>query len=196
MGLKINQGATFRASIYCTSQRFVTATTSASAKIGALTVTIATGGQGEILAGDRVVFGTVTDGAELKAYLVDTGIEDLSLGGTLTLETALEAVVGSGVSVKVYKPSDLTGFDARAEIRPSATSPTVTAEIECSITEPMKGKIDLLITDEVTEVIPTTGTTWDKYETYQTDVEIYNATDVYRVYNGPILVSPEVTKNE
>lgn len=94
-------------------------------------------------------------------------------------------------------PINLTGYTARASIRPSADSSTITASFVCTFApDRTTGVIVISLTDTVTSGIPTTGkTAYDKLAKYQWDMEIISAGGVVtRLLNGLVEVSPEVTR--
>jgi hypothetical protein len=94
-------------------------------------------------------------------------------------------------------PINLTGYTARASIRPTADSTTTTATFVCTFaTDRSTGVITISLTDTVTSGIPTTGkTAYDKLAKFQWDMEIVSAGGlVTRLLNGAVEVSPEVTR--
>jgi hypothetical protein len=93
-------------------------------------------------------------------------------------------------------PINLTGYTARASIRPTADSSTITANFICTFDpNPALGKITISLTDTITAGIPTTGkTAFDKLAKYQWDMEIVTGSTVTRLLNGAVEVSPEVTR--
>jgi hypothetical protein len=92
---------------------------------------------------------------------------------------------------KVKVPIDLTGYDARMQIRPSHKSATILLSLTVSnggitIDEP-NGIIRLRIEDSVT-----TGLTWTQGVF---DLEIIQPNgDVLRLIQGAVRTSPEVTR--
>ena len=100
---------------------------------------------------------------------------------------------GSTFSQKVTvkedgSPRDLTGYSARAQIRPTRTSTTLTATFTCTIATPSNGEILMELSPSVTAAI-TDGR-------YYYDLEIYSSGDsiVNRLLQGEVTVSPEVTR--
>jgi hypothetical protein len=97
----------------------------------------------------------------------------------------------------VPQPINLTGYTARASVRPTADSTTITCAFLCTFDpDRATGKITISLTDTQTSAIPTTGkTAYDKYAKYQWDMEIVDSLgSVIRLLNGGVEVSPEVTR--
>lgn len=82
---------------------------------------------------------------------------------------------------------DLTGYAARAQMRPKKTSNILTAEFTCTVA-PLVGQIIMELSPAQTEVI-TPGR-------YYYDVELYTSGDtiVSRILQGEVTVSAEVTR--
>jgi hypothetical protein len=94
-------------------------------------------------------------------------------------------------------PINLTGYTARASVRPSADSSTITANFTITFDpDRATGRITISLTDVETAGIPTVGkTAYDKLAKYQWDMEIISAGGtVTRLLNGMVEVSPEVTR--
>jgi len=94
-------------------------------------------------------------------------------------------------------PINLTGYTARASIRPTADSSTVTASFTIAFDpDRATGRITISLTDSETTAIPTPGkTTFEKLAKYQWDMELITAGgEVTRLLNGAVEVSPEVTR--
>jgi hypothetical protein len=94
-------------------------------------------------------------------------------------------------------PINLTGYTARASIRPAADSSTKTCDFVCTFaTDRATGVIVISLADTVTSAIATTGkTAYDKLAKYQWDMEIISSGGVVtRLLNGSVEVSPEVTR--
>jgi hypothetical protein len=200
--LYIQQGETFsRTATFLTLSAHVAYNTNAIANVGTLSIPIAVGGTGVILAGDYVSFGTAT-----QVYKVATGIADLSLGGSLVLTTPLTVAVPASTKLKINTRMNLTGFSARAQIgypvpktakelaTPTQTVFQIMATFLCTI-DPLVGEVTYSLTDLETSAIKATGEAYNKLTTYQWDFELVDADDkVVRAFNGPVNVSPEVTK--
>lgn len=203
VSLYIQQGETFSRTAKFFNLTFHKATTSAPIVVGVSTVSIATGGTGVILAGDYVYFGSNT-----IPYLVEIGIADLSLGGVLTLATPLATAFPVGTALKINTIMDLTGCTARAQIGypvpktakeltiPTQTIFQVMATFLCTISVPT-GEVTYSLTNTETSAIRTTGEAYNQLTKYQWDFELRSAIGtVLRAFNGPVEVSPEVTKIE
>lgn len=100
---------------------------------------------------------------------------------------------GSTFSQKVTvkedgSPRDLTGYSARAQMRPTRTSSTLTATFTCTISTPSNGEILMELSPAVTSEIADGR--------YYYDLEIYTNGDgiVTRLLQGEVTVSPEVTR--
>ena len=90
---------------------------------------------------------------------------------------------------------DLTDYEFRMQIRTSAQSTTIIAEPTCTILDAMAGELQIKLTATETSVIPATGAGYADVTEYYYDVEMESAAGtVWRLMNGPIYVSPEVTK--
>jgi len=90
---------------------------------------------------------------------------------------------------------DLTGYKVRMQIRDSAQSSTVIAEPTGTITSATDRTIQFELIKEKSTTIPTTGDSYNDFNEYYHDIEIEDsAGTVWRLFNGPCYVSPEVTK--
>ena len=90
---------------------------------------------------------------------------------------------------------DLTDYEFRMQIRTSAQSTTITAEPTCTILDATAGQLQIKLTATETSAIPATGTNYANVTEYYYDVEMESESGtVWRLMNGPIYVSPEVTK--
>lgn len=94
----------------------------------------------------------------------------------------------------VTTPIDLTGFEGKCQIRESANSPKIIAPPTITIVNPTLGTFSLSLDDTVTKNIPTTGNTYKEKTRYQYDVILSKGTEVYRVLQGSVEVSPSITK--
>jgi hypothetical protein len=190
----IDQGETWEKRLYVTTQKVLTAYAASTTKLpGSTSIVIAPGGVGAIVAGEHVQF---SGHAAAKTYIVETGVADLSVGGTLVLSTPITEQV-TGDSLKVFTPTDLTGAVLNSQIRPTADSATVTATVVATLAAtPTLGYFDLSLSDTVTSAIPTTGkTSYDKLAKYTWDGEIVKGGKVVRSYNGTVTVSPNTTRS-
>lgn len=84
-------------------------------------------------------------------------------------------------------PKNLSGYSARAQIRPTRTSSTLTATFSCTV-HPLAGEIIMNLSPAETAPI-TSGR-------YYYDLEIYTSgeTVVSRLLQGEVTVTPEVTR--
>jgi len=97
---------------------------------------------------------------------------------------ALEFIVKESGSAK-----DLTGYAARAQIRPTAASSTLTETFNCTIATPANGTIRANLTNVETAAI-TAGR-------YVYDLEMYTTGGteiVTRLLQGDVTVTAEVTR--
>ena len=85
-------------------------------------------------------------------------------------------------------PRDLTGFQARAQIRTKKTSTALTAEFVCTVPDAVNGNILMSMDNAVTEAL--------EPGRYFYDLEIYSAGDasVTRILEGRAEVRAEVTR--
>lgn len=95
-------------------------------------------------------------------------------------------------------PFDLTGFEAKMQIRKEAGACNVIAEVTVSIPDPVIGKITGSLTAEQTQAIPTKGKSYEEMETYVCDLYIKKlATGArQRVLEKYVYVSPGVTRDD
>jgi len=85
--------------------------------------------------------------------------------------------------------SDLTGYEARAQLRPKKASSTLTATFTCTIADdPTTGKIEMTLSNSVSKDIAAGS--------YYYDLEIYTFGDaiVKRILQGSATVTQEVTR--
>lgn len=83
---------------------------------------------------------------------------------------------------------DLTGYSARAQIRPSVSSDTLTASFTCTIPNPSTGTIVVFMSNTTTKTIAPGR--------YYYDLELFTSNDatVTRLLQGEVSVTPEVTR--
>lgn len=84
--------------------------------------------------------------------------------------------------------TDLTGYSARAQLRPERASTTLTASFTCTVTDATGGKIDMTLGNATSKTI--------EAGTYFYDLEIFTANDaiVRRIIQGKAKVTQEVTR--
>jgi len=121
------------------------------------------------------------------------GIYNFNIEQGTTFNTSLTLQDSDGL------PRDLTDYTARGQIRESADSITQVAAFICSIPNPIDGTIYISLKPSDTSGIDLHGKNYSSVVKYVYDIEIYktiNETDeeVYRVLNGFVFISPEVTK--
>ena len=85
-------------------------------------------------------------------------------------------------------PVDLTGYSARAHLRPKKGSDTLTAQFTCTITDAVNGAIKI--------ELPNATSSGVEPGIYYYDLEIYTANDaiVNRLLQGKATLTPETTK--
>jgi hypothetical protein len=109
--------------------------------------------------------------------------------GTYNILVEQGSTFSQSVTVKEDgSPRDLTGYNARAQMRPTRTSSTLTATFTCTISDPTTGLILMELTPATTAAIAEGR--------YYYDLEIYTNADgiVTRLLQGEVTVSPEVTR--
>ena len=96
---------------------------------------------------------------------------------------ALEFTVSESGTVK-----NLTGYSARAQLRPTKSSTTLTATFTCNIPTPTNGKILMSLSNSVTNAIAA--------GTYQYDLEIFTTSDtvVQKLLHGSVTLNQGVTR--
>jgi hypothetical protein len=118
----------------------------------------------------------------MAAMVHDIAIEQ---GATYLEEITLSPVV------------DLTGYTGECQIRATASIDSrVLAEpvVVVDILNPETGKFTLSLTDVETLALPVSGSTYASTTRYTYDVLMTSTTDVIRVLNGAVTVSPCVTR--
>lgn len=93
-------------------------------------------------------------------------------------------------------PMDLTGYQARGQIRKDYKSTTVVKSFSFNIPSPTSGKLQVYLDAIHTAQIPAGRSYQDSESVYVYDIEIYTTGDSYvaRVLQGKLYVDPEVTK--
>ena len=96
---------------------------------------------------------------------------------------AIEFTVNESGSAK-----NLTGYTARAQLRPTKSSSTLTATFTCSIETPANGKISMILSNATTAGLAAGR--------FFYDLEIFTASDtlVQRLLFGEVTVTQEVTR--
>lgn len=85
-------------------------------------------------------------------------------------------------------PKDITGYLARAQLRTTKTSSTVSATFECTVTDAVNGGVRMHLPNAVTAALPA--------GLYYYDLELYSSDEyiVTRLLEGQANVSQEVTR--
>jgi hypothetical protein len=85
-------------------------------------------------------------------------------------------------------PKDLTGYSARAQLRPTKTSSTLSATFTCTVTDAVNGIVRMALGNSTTASL-TAGI-------YYYDLEIYTSGDgvVTRLIEGQVTINQEVTR--
>ena len=96
---------------------------------------------------------------------------------------AIEFTVNESGSAK-----NLSGYTARAQLRPTKSSSTLTATFVCSIPTPSNGKISMTLTNTITAGLAAGR--------YFYDLEIFTSSDtlVQRLLFGEVTITQEVTR--
>lgn len=95
----------------------------------------------------------------------------------------IEFTVSESGSVK-----DLDGYSARAQLRPTKSSNTLTATFTCNIPNPAAGKINLSLPNATSNSIAAGN--------YQYDLEIFTSSDtiVQKLLFGEVTINQGVTR--
>lgn len=96
---------------------------------------------------------------------------------------ALEFTVSESGTVK-----NLTGYSARAQIRPTKASETLTATFTCTIPVGTDGKINMDLSNSITDAVVA--------GLYQYDLEIFTLEDtsVQKLLHGEVTIKQGVTR--
>ena len=107
-----------------------------------------------------------------------------------TFEQGFQWLQGDGIT-----PMVLNGYTGACEIRNGAHNQGVLMTVPVVITDSANGKFTISLTAAQTAALPTSGAIYSQKTEYAYDVEFTSGSGyVYRVINGVISVSPEVTK--
>jgi len=119
----------------------------------------------------------------MAAGLLDLVIEQgVTFGMTITVKDSTGTVI------------NITGYTFRGKIKESAQDVSATEDFTCTITDAVNGVFTVGLTAAETAALAATGDTYDEYSSYVYDIEMVSATsEVTRLLNGAISVSPEVT---
>jgi hypothetical protein len=92
-------------------------------------------------------------------------------------------------------PYDITGYTCRGQIRNGAQNQGVLINIAITIIDALSGIFDVDIMSSDSKTIPATGSNYSEIEIYAYDIEFTSpGGEVYRVLQGVVEISPEVTK--
>jgi len=92
-------------------------------------------------------------------------------------------------------PVPLTGFSWSAQIRSTANSSSILAELTVTTVSATEGIFTLSLSAALTAELPTSGERYSDVSEYVYDVIATSAAGtVYKVIKGSVLVSPGVTK--
>ena len=83
---------------------------------------------------------------------------------------------------------DLTGYNARAQLRSTKTSSTISGTFTCTITDAANGLITMELSNAVSSAMSAGS--------YYYDLEIYTANDAFvaRLLQGKVSIAQEVTR--
>lgn len=119
-------------------------------------------------------------------------------GEKMTLNIRQGATLGPFSATMVNpdeSPVNLTNCTIRGKIRKTALSATVTATLDCTITNAAAGQYTFGLTDEVTAAITAGEKLTDKASKYVWDLELEDSTGrVIPLYYGDCFVLREVTR--
>lgn len=124
---------------------------------------------------------------------MSAGIHNFTIEQGTTFTTSITILVNENT------PRDLTGFSARGQIRETANSSTKIADFVCTIDDSKTGTIKIFLAPEVSTAINKSGNSYANLIKMVYDIEIYKTLEndleeVYRILNGFVFLSPEVTK--
>jgi hypothetical protein len=86
---------------------------------------------------------------------------------------------------------DLSTYLGRGQIRQYANSTDILASFTVAIA---LNTINISLTATQTALLPATGPLYNNTYVGTYDIELYNGTNVIRILNGVVRISPEVTK--
>lgn len=97
-----------------------------------------------------------------------------------------------------FTPVNITDYHVRCQIRYRASSNIVMQNVPGKIINGTQGTFAIMLNPTQTSNLPTSGKSYKDREIYVFDIELVAAglKNIYRIVNGFIKVSPEVTKNE
>lgn len=141
-----------------------------------------------------VTAGTIEPGQWLRVSGSENAYRVIDFtDSVIEVEEYLDESISAGASLEFHKPCNLTGYQARGQIRRTTLDTEPLAIFETEI-DPELGALGYMISAEDTATIPTTGKTFDTKNEYQYSQEIQIADLVVRLTNGKAIISPEATK--
>lgn len=119
-------------------------------------------------------------------------------GERLDLRIRQGATLGSFLAQMLNpngSPVDLTGCTIRGQIRKTGLANSITAAIECTITDPLDGRYEFGLPDEITTGIPAGESITDDESQYVWDLELEDSIGrVIPLYHGSVNVLREATR--
>lgn len=181
--IEIDQGATYSDTlIIIQTERSIIATAATASPVNTKQINV------------TVTAGTIEDGQWVKVSGSENAYRIIDVtGDVLEVEEYLDETISAGAVLEFFIPCNLTGYQARGQVRRSTVDTSILAEFETEI-DPELGAIGFLISAEDTAAIPTSGKTYDTKSEYQYSQEIQIADLVVRITNGKAIISPEATK--
>ena len=92
---------------------------------------------------------------------------------------------------------NLTSWVVKGQVKEKVNDCVALGDLNIEITEPLEGIISVTVPKEITEKIKIKGTKYDDYGSMVYDIKLWpvsDLTDIRRLLNGIIKVSPQVTK--
>jgi hypothetical protein len=88
----------------------------------------------------------------------------------------------------------LTGWTGAGQIRKTRRSSVIIAEFDCTIANELTGQLEVVLSSTDTALVEAGETLTDSRSKYVYDIEITKGTLTYRILEGYIYMSPEVTR--
>lgn len=93
-----------------------------------------------------------------------------------------------------FSPIDITGFTGKGSLKVSAEDDVSVMDITVKVEDGLQGLFSLSIDSVDTLKIPAEGSNHNKVTKYQYDVYLEKGEEVYRVLQGFVEVSPNITE--
>ena len=123
------------------------------------------------------------------------GVYHLNINQGETYKESFQWLQGGGRTPIEGEPVNLIGYVGRCQIRSNAQNPGIIATVPVDIFNPEEGRFSIGLSAAQTEMLPATGKHFADTDKYVYDVEFANQSGmVYRLLNGFVIVSPEVTR--